>query len=643
MADYISSHSGSQIDGAVDTVLNIQQTTGENTGYLMSQKAITDAITAAQPEIVQTTGTSETAIMSQKAITTMYDSTIQIGNSANSGSGSNSIAIGSDANCGGNNGNIAIGASSNATGGSPGIALGIGARVSAINTIAIGNGAETTANDSVAIGSNSECTEEYTISVGGSFGKRRIVNVTDPTNPQDVATKNYIDNRILTNALAIYVNATSGNDSNAGTEEAPYATLTKAISVIPKLIQASVTINVSAGEYAFPNIFGFSGYGSLTIVGAGDTTIYTNAINIGYNSLSYMQIANAQFQYTPQSSEPDKLYNNVGIIDLSGLKFTGTAETPLTSPLRISASNNVLVTNCTFNYFDTAILAISATRCIVTTLTCNNGTYAIGSYNGAIVSLVNDISGGTTQLTGNSTSGAFIYPNGTFSSKLGLFENKTIYIDVNNGSDTNDGTQGKPFKTIAYAFSTLPKLINATLTVNLANGTYPLNGFTITGFSGTGGISIVGTSAETTGTILTEPLLIQNNTLRNIYINKIRFSYGSASTNRTLSGNTGYIQFDSCNFVGTAETALANPINLSSCNTVTITSCNFNYCTTAVSIFSGGNAIINGAMNCENGTNAVTINSGGICLLAITPTGGSSTITRNTGGVVIYPNGTTKP
>lgn len=401
MADYISSHSGSQIDGAVDTVLNIQQTTGENTGYLMSQKAITDAITAAQPEIVQTTGTSTTAVMSQNAVTNMYNGKINVGGSLS--------LVGEDIQ-NTNNANFTSGVGSDIV-----ISQNFGCSFGAYS--------QCNAEMGASIGAHAVCDEEFTVSVGEPDRTRRIVNVTDPINPQDVATKNYIDNRILSNALTIYVNSTSGSDNDDGSQSTPYATLTKAISILPKLIQGAVTINVAEGSYEFPNIFGFSGYGNIVIIGAGTSTIYTNAINIGYNSLSYIQIANAQFQYTPQSSESDKLYNNTGIIDLTGLTFLGTEGTPLTSPLRISSSANVLVNNCTFNYFDTAILTISATRCVITNLTCNNGTSAIGIYNGAIVNLVNDIFGDTIAIADNLTGAGLIYPQGILRKPIELYNN----------------------------------------------------------------------------------------------------------------------------------------------------------------------------------------------------------------------------
>ena len=58
----------------VTKTVEIVQTTGDSTEVVMSQKAVTDAITKAVDEvdcvdIVQETGTSETAVMSQKAVT----------------------------------------------------------------------------------------------------------------------------------------------------------------------------------------------------------------------------------------------------------------------------------------------------------------------------------------------------------------------------------------------------------------------------------------------------------------------------------------------------------------------------------------------------------------------------------------------
>lgn len=175
MADYISSHSGSQIDGAVDTVLNIQQTTGENTNYLMSQKAITDAITASQPEIVQTTGTSETAIMSQKAVTNMYDGKINVGGSLS--------LVGED-----------IQNTNNASWSS-----GVGSDIVISKNFGCSFGAfsQCNAEMGVSMGAYAVCDEELTVSVGEPTRTRRIVNVTDPINSQDVATKNYVDGKMV--------------------------------------------------------------------------------------------------------------------------------------------------------------------------------------------------------------------------------------------------------------------------------------------------------------------------------------------------------------------------------------------------------------------------------------------------------------
>ena len=62
MADYISSHTGSEIDGAVDKVLNLEQTTGTSTAQIMSQKAVTYVISDVHEKFTVSVGTSWTLV-----------------------------------------------------------------------------------------------------------------------------------------------------------------------------------------------------------------------------------------------------------------------------------------------------------------------------------------------------------------------------------------------------------------------------------------------------------------------------------------------------------------------------------------------------------------------------------------------------
>src|SRR5699024_1249738 len=47
-----------------------------------------------------------------------------------------------------------------------------------------------------------------------------------------------------------------------------------------------------------------------------------------------------------------------------------------------------------------------------------------------------------------------------------------LYVDATNGSDDNEGTQDKPFKTINKAISKLPSVSIPSTTINIADGTY---------------------------------------------------------------------------------------------------------------------------------------------------------------------------
>lgn len=59
-----------------------------------------------------------------------------------------------------------------------------------------------------------------------------------------------------------------------------------------------------------------------------------------------------------------------------------------------------------------------------------------------------------------------------------------IYVSPQGSNTLGDGTQGKPYKTITYALSTVPKVMNDfRVTINLAQGTYAENVY-ISGFVG---------------------------------------------------------------------------------------------------------------------------------------------------------------
>lgn len=91
----------------------------------------------------------------------------------------------------------------------------------------------------------------------------------------------------------------------------------------------------------------------------------------------------------------------------------------------------------------------------------------------------------------------------TFESHLAESPTKTTaninyYVDATNGSDTNNGlTSGTAFKTIQHAINNLPQIINHTVTIIVAVGTYSED-ILITGFNGSGKITISGATSTTT-------------------------------------------------------------------------------------------------------------------------------------------------
>lgn len=196
------------------------------------------------PTVVQTLGTSTADVMSQNAVTSSLfkdpstRNSIRIGTS-DSYNTTGSISIGAQSEAP-ENYCIAIGYhAQGSSGGYPykAVTIGVDSYTTGESTIAIGSSATANSDFSIAIGDNAytgsgpehsvalgdnsyvghEETAGYVVSVGcdpGNSGRtaftRRIINVTDPTNAQDAATKNYVDT-IAGNIATILQTLNSGN------------------------------------------------------------------------------------------------------------------------------------------------------------------------------------------------------------------------------------------------------------------------------------------------------------------------------------------------------------------------------------------------------------------------------------------------
>lgn len=185
----------SNLDSGTD--INVVQTTGESTTDVMSQKAVSEN-TCLGYYASSDTGYGISIgygadSSSHDPSFPVYATSIGLYATANH---NHSIALGSNSQATEEN-TIAIGNQSKAQQLNS-IAIGDMSDASYSNSIAIGESSQTLAEYSVAIGCASKARESYTVSFGDSEASyyanktKRLVNVSDPINDQDVVTKNYL-------------------------------------------------------------------------------------------------------------------------------------------------------------------------------------------------------------------------------------------------------------------------------------------------------------------------------------------------------------------------------------------------------------------------------------------------------------------
>ena len=203
--------------------INVVQTTGTSTTDVMSQNAVSIINVLGQSASRSDTGSivfgneatatgSSNVCLGSKAST---DGTGSISIGYRASSDTNSVSIGRMASTTGGSGDscIAIGELSQAYG-HHSISIGPSATSNSENCITLGSGAyiyndavENVAlganskidqgiSYSIALGNSSNVSESYSLSIGNNVFTRKIERVTDPTNAQDAATKNYVDGKV---------------------------------------------------------------------------------------------------------------------------------------------------------------------------------------------------------------------------------------------------------------------------------------------------------------------------------------------------------------------------------------------------------------------------------------------------------------
>ena len=205
--------------------------------------------------------------------------------------------------------------------------------------VAVGDNAQATAQDSVAIGRNTVANEANTVSVGSASQTRRIVNVTDPQDPQDAATKNYVDTQLTPiNAKLQYVPENTNqilSQIQTNVEKAQSAADAKVAS-----ITAGTGISVDASNPTAP-VVSTTGLATQASVDTLTTTVESKANQTDLDSLE-ATVANkadtsALANYatkTELAAKADQTAVDAKVSSVTageGISITGTATEPVIS------------------------------------------------------------------------------------------------------------------------------------------------------------------------------------------------------------------------------------------------------------------------------------------------------------------------
>ncbi|MGO4678210.1 DUF1565 domain-containing protein, partial [Bosea sp. 2YAB26] len=153
--------------------------------------------------------------------------------------------------------------------------------------------------------------------------------------------------------ITYYVNAASGNDSNNGlTSSAPFKTISKAISMIPQIVNHNVIINVAAGTYN--EEVSLSGYMGNGYVGLQGSSVIVKSVS--FSRCNRLVISG--FTATTTTTTAFSISDITGFVDISNCIVTAAA--PFAGFYAIHS--RLAISGCTVSNRSDGILAVAGSQ-----------------------------------------------------------------------------------------------------------------------------------------------------------------------------------------------------------------------------------------------------------------------------------------
>jgi len=295
-----------------------------------------------------------------------------------------------------------------------------------------------------------------------------------------------------TSALTYYVDGATGSDANNTglSSTSPFKTISKAISVIPQIVNHIVIINVTAGTYnEYVDIMGFTGKGTIKVIGGTDLTTAAN-----YRVSCFRIWGNSCYSVYIQGFRENGLVDTFYAVNNLSVTFYYCIDEIATSEGFYLNGGTYFMTKCKSSNHSFGVRPVNCKVCL-DQCTGSGNAYGIRGEHGAIICLSDTTTNHTVPVTRPRGTVPIALVTGAILLPLATDSDVTFFVRPD-GNDDNAGRVNDAsgaLRTVQEAINRLPQIINHAIYIYVADGSYPEE-VKISGFVGKGYIRIEGDS-----------------------------------------------------------------------------------------------------------------------------------------------------